>query len=156
MKILGAIILIAILLIAVFSFANWTALTAPTTLSFITFDVQGPLGVILLGVMLALAALFMLYVLSLRTAMLVEVRRHKRELEAQRKLAESAEASRLLELRTEIGQEFAQLRGSLDQVNERFGSMENTLRKNLDETASGLAAHLGEIEDKLDQSLPAR
>lgn len=156
MKVLGAIILVAILLIAVFSIANWSVLTAPTTLSFITFDAQGPLGVILLGVMLTLAALFALYVLSLRTAMLVEARRHTRELEAQRKLAEIAEASRLLELRTEIGQEFAQLRGSLDQVGERFGSMADALRKNLDETAGGLAAHIGEIEDKLDQALAAR
>jgi len=46
---------------------------------------------ILLGLTLVLVALFILYALVLRTHMLMESRRLNQELQAQRKLAESAE-----------------------------------------------------------------
>ncbi|MDO9385714.1 MAG: hypothetical protein Q7T65_03325, partial [Thiobacillus sp.] len=102
MNFLGAIILAALLLLGVFTLVNWPVLVAPTTLSFVTFDIEGPLGVILLGVTLVLVALFALYALALRTNMLMETRRHNQELQAQRKLAESVETSRIHELRTQI------------------------------------------------------
>lgn len=153
MNLLGAIILVSLSLLAAFAVANWSVLTAPTTLSFIAFDVQGPLGVVLLGVTLAMVALFGLYVLSLRTAMLMESHRHKRELEVQRNLAENAEASRLNALREQMERGFAQLRAAVEQTGGRIESVEAGLRRSLDETANGLAANIGEVEDKLDRVL---
>jgi len=52
MNVLGAVILVALFLLAGFTLANWSVLTAPTLLSFVAFHVEGPLGVILLGVTL--------------------------------------------------------------------------------------------------------
>jgi uncharacterized integral membrane protein len=153
MNFLGTIILAALFLLAVFTLANWAVLTAPTALSFVAFTFEGPLGVILLGVTLGLVGLFTLYALSLRTAMLMESRRHNQELQAQRKLAESAEASRLNELRAQLKQEFAQLRGAIEQAGARMENAEQASRKSFDETANGLAANIGEIEDKLDRIL---
>jgi hypothetical protein len=155
MKFIGPIIIVALSLLAIFTLANWAVLTAPTMLSFVLFELQGPLGVILLGVVLALAGLFALYALSLRTAMLMESHRHKQELQAQRKLAENAEASRLNEFRAQMEREFGQLRGVIEQIGERIENVEHALRKTLDETANGLAANIGEIEDKLDRVLAA-
>lgn len=54
MNILGVAIGVILLLLAVFSLANWPLFSAPATLSFIVFDVQGSLGMTLLGVILIL------------------------------------------------------------------------------------------------------
>jgi len=77
MNFIGIVILLALFLLAVFTLANWTVLSASSTLSFIVFDVEGPLGVILLGAMLVLVALFVVYALTLKTGMLMESRRQQ-------------------------------------------------------------------------------
>ncbi len=153
MHILGPIILAALLLLTLFALANWATLTASTAISFVVFDTQGPLGVILLGVTLVLVGLFALYALSMRTSMLMESRRHNHEMQTQRKLAESAEASRLKTLREQMEHEFIQMRQLIEQSGERVTATEKSLRSSLEEAANGLAANLGEIEDKLDRAL---
>lgn len=153
MNILGVVILVALFLLAVFTLANWSVLTAPTLLSFVAFDVEGPLGVILLGVTLVLVALFVLYALMLRTNMLMESRRYNQELQVQRKLAESAEASRLSDLRTQIADEFAQMRDAVGQADVRMDRVEQSMRQSMNEAANGLAALVGEMDDKIDRAL---
>lgn len=153
MNVLGVIILVALFLLAVFTLANWSVLTTPTALSFVAFELEGPLGVILIGVTLVLVALFVLYALTLRTNMLMESRRHNQALEAQRKLADSAEASRLSELRAQIEREFAQLRGVMGEVDVRIDKVEQSMKQSLDEAANGLAALVGEMDDKIDRVL---
>jgi len=150
MNLLSAIILVVLLLLSVFTLANWAVLTAPTVLSFVAFNIEGPLGVILLGATLALVALFVLYALTLRTNMLMESHRHNQELQAQRKLAESAETSRIDALRTQIEQEFAQLRGVIDT---RMDAVAQSTKQSLDEAANSLAALVGEMDDKIDRAL---
>ena len=153
MNILGAIILVALFLLVVFTLANWSVLTATTTLSFIVFDVEGPLGVILLGAMVVLVMLFVLYALALRTNMLMESRRHNQELQAQRKLAEAAEASRLSELRAQVEREFAELRSAIGALDGQMDRREQALKQSLDEAANGLGAMVGEVDDKIDRVL---
>jgi uncharacterized integral membrane protein len=131
LKILGIAILVALALLALFAALNWGALTAPTALSFVFFTVEGPLGVILLGVALAFALVLLAYAAMQRTAMLVESRRHAHELRAQRDLAEQAEASRLHELRQQLERECAQLRATIE------------------EATNSLAAGIGQIDEKL-------
>lgn len=139
MNLLSAIILAALLLLALFTLANWSVLTASTTLSFVAFDVEGPLGVIMLGVTLALVALLVLYAMALRTTMLMESRRLNQELLAQRKLAESAESSRIDALRTLI--------------DARMDEAEQSMKLAIHEATNSLAALVGEMEDKLDRAL---
>jgi uncharacterized integral membrane protein len=153
MKILGIIILAALLLLAIFTLANWAVLTAPTTLSFVAFEVDGPLGVILLGVTLVLVSLLVMYALTLRTTMLMEAHRHNQALQAQRKLAESAETSRFNELHLKIAQEFTQLRGEIGEIETRIDSKDEAMRVSLAEAANSLAALVGEMDDKLDRVL---
>lgn len=153
MNFLGAVILAALFLLAVFTLANWSVLTAPTMLSFVAFHVEGPLGVIMLGVTLVLVALFVLYALTLRTNMLMESRRYNQELQALRKLAESAETSRFNELRTQIEHEFAQMRSVIGAADLRMDGMEQSMKRSLDEAANGLAALVGEMDDKVDRAL---
>lgn len=153
MNFIGIVILLAMFLLAVFTLANWAVLSASSTLSFIVFDIEGPLGVILLGAMLVLVALFVVYALTLKTGMLMESRRHNQELEAQRKLAETAEASRLSELRAQIEREFAQLHDAIGAVDGRMDSHERAMKQSLNEAANGLAALVAEMDDKIDRAL---
>jgi uncharacterized integral membrane protein len=151
MNVLGAVILVAVLLLVVFALANWSVLIAPATLSFLLFQVEGPLGVILLAGMLVLLALFVLYALALRTRSLMESRRQMQELEAQRKLANDAEASRLKELRAAIEREFARLHDTFGGFDARLAQQDQALKRSLDEAANGLAALVGEVDDKIDR-----
>jgi uncharacterized integral membrane protein len=156
MNFLGAVILVALFLVAVFALANWSVLTTPATLSFLLFEVQGPLGVILIGALLVVVALFVLYALTLRTRMLVEARRHNQELDAQRKLADAAEASRLNELRAQIEREFAAVRDAVGAIEGRIDRHEQAVKQSVNEAANGLAALVGEMDDKIDRALARR
>jgi len=155
MKLFGWITLVALVLLALFAVANWTLLTAPATLNFLVFNVEGPLGLILLGAALVFAALSLVYALSLRTSALVETWRHVKELEAQRKLAEEADASRFTALGAQLGLESAGMRAAIAEghaeVRRHTDSLERSLLKSLDETANALFAHVGEVDDKLDR-----
>lgn len=130
---LGWLILAALALLALFAALNWGALTAPTSLRFLGASVQAPLGLVLLAVAVAFALLALVYAAALRTAMLIEARRHTQALEEQRRLADEAEASRLHELRADLEREFG------------------ATRRAIEESANGLAAALGQIDDKLER-----
>lgn len=157
MKILGSLILAGFFLLGIFSLANWTALTAPATLSFVAFSFEAPLGLLLLGTILVFMIIFTAYILTLRTTMLMDARRHAREITAQQELAEKAEASRLSELRNQLDHEFVQLRETLEQSRisfiTRVNDTEQGLRNVIEENSHSLSAYLGEIEDKLDRNL---
>jgi len=160
MKILGPLILVGFFFFGVFVLANWTALTAPATLSFVVFSFEAPLGLVLLGIILVFAAFFVAYVLILRTTMLMDAHRYARELKAQQQLAEKAEASRLSELRKQLDYEFAQLREAADKSRVSFSTqvegLEEALRNLIGETSRSQLAYIGEIEDKLDRNLATR
>jgi uncharacterized integral membrane protein len=94
------LIVIALALLALFTAANWSAFTTPTTLSLVFASVEAPLGLMLLGMLVLLTALFLIYVVYLQSSVLLDSRRHSRELQSQRELAERAEISRIQELRS--------------------------------------------------------
>ncbi|MDR0457578.1 MAG: LapA family protein [Burkholderiaceae bacterium] len=102
-------VLIVALVIVVFVASNWPAMTAPTDINLLLAHGHAPLGLILLGLMLLLCAVFVVFVAYLQGTVLLETRRHARELAAQRELADSAEASRITELRGYLEQEITRL-----------------------------------------------
>lgn len=158
MKLLGIVVLLAVVLLAAFAQANWSLLVTPATIHFLGFSSEGPLGAIVLGAALLPAALLAVYAMTLRTAMLVEGRRQARQLQAQRELAERAEASRLAELRSQLDRDMtelkATLRDSADQAAQRIDWLENNLLGALTETTNVLSAYVGEVDDKLNRKLP--
>jgi DNA anti-recombination protein RmuC len=160
MKIVGPLILAGLVLLGIFTLANWSVLSAQTTLSFVAFSLEAPLGFLLLGVLLGFVALFTSYVLILRTTMLMDARRYARELETQHQLAEKAEASRLTELRGQLDQQFAKLLETAEQsrtdLGARFEGMEAALRNSIEESSRSLSAYIGEVDDKIDRSLSGR
>jgi len=84
------LIVLALGALTLFTAVNWSAFNTPTTLSVIFATVEAPLGLVLLGMVVLLAALFLIYVVYLQSSVLLETRRHARELHSQRELAEHA------------------------------------------------------------------
>ncbi|MGE0876731.1 MAG: LapA family protein [Burkholderiales bacterium] len=144
MQWLGALIFVSLAALAGFAALNWTVLSTPVALSFLFFTAEAPPGLILLGTTLAFAVVFLAYASVQRTTLLIESRRHMQEMSAQRDLAERAEASRLIELRAEVKEQGERQVAALR-------DLEAGLRHALDEAANGIAAHVGEVEDKLDR-----
>jgi uncharacterized integral membrane protein len=118
---------LVLVLAGVFALINWEAFTALTPLSLGFTTVQAPLGLIMLGFTAFLCVLFTVWVISLQATSLMQARRQTRELQAQRDLADRAEASRIAELRT-------------------------ALLARLDDNANATAAHLAQLEDRLERA----
>jgi uncharacterized integral membrane protein len=157
------LIVVALGALALFTAANWHAFTTPTTLSLIIATIEGPLGLILLGVVVLLAALFLIYVVYLQSSVLFETRRHARELTAQRELAEHAEVSRIHELQELLEAQLQalarQTEESKSQLAARLDQMERDLRQSLEQSQNAIAAQLAEIDDRLERrvsELPPR
>ena len=151
------LILTVLGLIAVFSALNWSAFIAPTTLSLGFASVEAPLGLILLGIVALLTLLFLVYITYLQSTVLLESRRHARELQLQRDLAEQAETSRFNQLRSVMETELEKLAGEMEQSKSllltRLEQIDRDLRAALEQTGNSLAAYIGELEDRFDSSL---
>lgn len=136
-------------LLMLFSAANWSAISAPVELSLVITSIQAPLGVVMLGFTVLIMVVNIASLLFAQANALLETRRNARELQAQRDLADKAEASRFTELR-----EF--LRAEIGLLTERLETLEGDLKREVDESSNALAASLGEIEERLERagSLP--
>lgn len=140
---------------ALFAILNWEAFIAPTSLSFGVTQVQAPLGLIMLGVSVFLLAVFLLYAFYLQATVLLETRRHNKEMREQRKLADLAEASRFAELQQFLEGELNKLASahsaSTATLLERMAATEDALRQSIDQATNSLSASVGELEDRLDK-----
>jgi len=114
----GLLLLLAAL--AAFVVANWSAFTAPTSLSLLVGTVQAPLGLLMLMITALLGVLFLAYIVWLQTSVLLESRRLNRELAAQRQLADQAESSRFTELRAHIDQSINGLAAQIAELDDRL------------------------------------
>ena len=126
-------------LVGLFALLNWQAFAALAPLSFGFVSVEAPLGLLLLGLIAGLCVLFAGWVIYLQASALGVARRQSRELQTQRELADTAEASRVAELR-------ADLLARMD----RLGS---EMRLVHEQNANALAAQLGQLEDRLERGL---
>ncbi len=100
--------------IVAFIGVNWAEMTRPTDLSLIFMEIRAPLGLVLIGLMALLSAVFVALVAYQQGTVLVETRRHAKELAIQRELADKAEASRFTDLRAHLDQETARLSGVIE------------------------------------------
>ena len=144
MGVRSAFLLIIVLLIAALATLNWMTLATPTVISLGFMDVTAPLGLLMLGLTAALAIFFLIYVLYLQSSVLLETRRHTRELTVQRDLADKAEASRFTELRSFLDAQ--ELKRATRQA-----ELHSALLARVEQSDHTLAAHLGQLEDRLDR-----
>lgn len=136
------IVLLLIVLVAAFVTLNWEAIVVPTTLSLGLGTVQAPLGLTLLGLLVALTLVFVIYMAAWQATVLKDTRRHTKELQTQRALADQAEASRFTELR-------AALHGEIERVSAQIAALQAQLAGEIRESANSMAAMVGELDDRL-------
>lgn len=155
MKTRTLFLLIVLVAIAGFSALNWGAFITPTTLNLGVANVQAPLGLVMLGALVLVAAVFLVYIVYLQTTVLLDARQHAKELQSNRKLADQAEASRFTELRSfldaELKRQLAQDAESRAAVLARLDQLDRALRTAVEQSGNSLAASLGELEDRLDR-----
>lgn len=138
-------------IIAFFGFMNWPALNTSVPLWIGVATVNAPLGT----VVLSLFGIVVLLMLMEQSAALGETRRHSRDMTAQRKLADEAEASRFTELRTYLSGELARTdQRAVDTQNAliaRVDQLERALRTALEQQGNSLAATIGELDDRIER-----
>src|SRR4051812_29478965 len=141
------LLVVAILLVAAFAALNWSEVMRTSPLLFGPFVADAPLGAILLGLLALAVVAFVLSAGAIRTSSLLESRHHYKELEAQRTLADKAEASRFTELRTYLDENLREMR-------ERDAMLTTELQRELraqsEQTNRMLAARLSDLEHRLE------
>ena len=120
------IFFLVLVFVGLFAAINWEVFSALTPLSLGFTTVRAPLGLIMLGLIAFLCVLFTVWVISLQAGSLMDARRQTRELQAQRELADKAEASRFTQLRAD-------------------------LVARLDESSNTTSAHIAQLEDRLER-----
>jgi uncharacterized integral membrane protein len=143
----SVLLVIAILLIAAFAALNWAEVMRPSPLLFGPVVAEAPLGAILLGLLALAVVAFALSAGAIRTSALLESRHHYKELEAQRTLADKAEASRFTELRAWLEENLRDLR---ERENLRNTELQRELRTQMEGTNRMWAARLSELEQRMD------
>lgn len=155
MKIRSLLFILILVAISAFAMLNWNAFLAPTTLSLGVADIQAPLGLVMLGVLVFVAVIFLVFVVYLQGTVLLDGRQHAKELQSNRKLADQAEASRFTELRNfleaELKKQAIQNAESHASLLNRIDMLGREVRLSVEQSGNSLAAVLGEIEDKLDR-----
>lgn len=138
-------------LLAFFGFMNWPVLNAPVPLWLGVTTITAPLGTL----MLVLFGGVVLLMLIEQSVALAETRRYGRDIDAQRRLADQAEASRFTELRSYLSGELTRseqrsvdMQGALIA---RVDQLERSLRTASDQQANSLAATIGELDDRIER-----
>jgi hypothetical protein len=153
MRLRNVLLLLILLPLGVFAGLNWASFKAPTPLNLLILQTEAPLALIMLIVVVVLTVLYFIFALGLETSALLEARRHARELLAQRKLVEEAEASRYTELKRYLQAELTSLKGPFGGMAEpvvaRLEQLETNLQREIEQTGNTLAAYIGELEDRL-------
>jgi hypothetical protein len=130
---------------------NWEAFNTPTALWLGVASVQAPLGLVMLGLTAALAFYFLVCILYLQSSVMLEARRHAKELQNSREL----EASRFSELHRFIEEEIqavakqdAEAQTALLQ---RLDKLDTGVVSAVEQSGNTLAAYIGELEDRLER-----
>jgi flagellar basal body-associated protein FliL len=147
-----------ILVIAGFVALNFDAVMQSTELDLGMAQIQAPLGLVMLGLLVVMFAIFLVALLYFQTTHAIEVRRITKDATEQRNLADKAEASRFNELREYLKAELQKTaeRDAVlnDKLAQKMDMVRNSLVETIESTGNGLNANLGQIEDRLERQQP--
>ena len=146
MHLRSIVLLLTVLAIAALAALNWATLATPSMVSLGVVVFEAPLGLIMLALTTLLGVFFIAYVLALQGSVLMETRRHTKELQAQRELADKAEASRFTELRGVLEALHARDKEALMA---RLDVLEVHLVQRAQESDNSTAAYVGQLEQQL-------
>lgn len=160
MRIRTILLIIFIALVAGFVALNVGEFTRSSVLNLGIASIDVSLGLVMLLLLVVVVVAFLGNTLLIQSANLIESRKYARELNTQRDLADKAEASRFTELRHYLDAQAAAERerevlmnAAIDQ---RFAAHQQVLLARLDQSDNTVAAHLGQLEDRLEHPSSVR
>jgi uncharacterized membrane protein YccC len=143
----------AVLIVAAVAALNWPEFTRAEPLSFGVMTANVPLGLVMLVLMAIVLAVFLVSSAIQESRYLLEHRRNSRALQAQRDLAEKAEASRFTDLRQHLDTHLRDSRQreqvAATEFEKRLMNSHNELRAHIERMHQMMATRLGEIEARL-------
>ena len=155
MRLRTGLLLLVVLLIAALAFLNWGLLAQPTPMSLGFTTLTAPFGLVMLALTAVLGVVCLAYVFYLQSSVMLDARRHNKELQAQRDLADKAEASRFTELRNflETQEQARAARNAelLARLTSRIEQLEATFKSRADQSDNITAAHIGQLEDRIER-----
>ena len=144
---------IVIAVIGAFAVLNWSAFAANTVISLGFTSLVAPLGLIMLGIVVVMTILFLFFIAYFQTSVLLEARRHAKELHEHRALADQAEASRFTELRSFLTEELAALNQNYVQsqavIIGKINEVEQQVLHTAKTTENSIVAYVAELDDRL-------
>ncbi|MBK6007781.1 hypothetical protein JJB11_16905 [Ramlibacter ginsenosidimutans] len=148
------LLVVAILLVAGFAALNWGEVVRPTTLLFGPIAADAPLGLILLTLLALTLVLFLVSSIAMRTQSLIDYRQHHKTLEAQRELADKAEASRFVDLRQQLDTHLKEMRErdaiAASEFDKAMLQTRRELQVQMEQINRTIAARMTELENRLD------
>ena len=148
------VLLAAILLVAGFAALNWSEFLRSTPLSFGIFVMSAPLGLILLAILVLALVAFLVTSAHMQTVNLLDSRQHAKALQAQRDLADKAEASRFTDLRQHLDAQMREIhqRDGMagTELEKAVAQGQRELRTQLELMNKTLATRLADIEGRLE------
>lgn len=158
MRLRPLLLVLATAVVVVFALLNRAELTRPVPLDLVWQTVSAPLSLILLG----LLVLAVVVAVARGAALQARQRRleveHARALQAQRDLAERAEASRFVDLRQALDTHLRETRereaAAAAEMDQALAKTQRELRTQLELLHRSLSTRLGEMEARLEQRLP--
>lgn len=145
-------IILAAVIVCGIAALNWPELTRTTSLNLGVMTVDAPLGAIMFGAFLLTLVVFLLSSAVMESRHLIVWNRHNRELQAQRDLAERAEASRFTDLRQHIDNTLRDARQRDTVASREFEKSmlqsHRDLRVHLENMSRALMARMAELEER--------
>jgi hypothetical protein len=158
MRIRTIFLILFIVLVAAFVALNVDEFTRISVLSLGFTTVQVSLGMVMLLLLVVATVVFLGSTLLMQSANLLETRKYAKDLNTQRDLADKAETSRFTELRqyldAEATAERAREAAVSATIDQRFAKQQLELLARLDQSDNTMAAHLGQLQDRLEQPSP--
>lgn len=148
------LLVVAILLVAGFAALNWGEVVRPTPLLFGPIAADAPLGLILLALLALTLVLFLASSIAMRTQSLIDYRQHHKTLEAQRELADKAEASRFVDLRQQLDTHLKEMRErdaiAATEFDKAMLQTRRELQAQMEQINRTIATRMTELENRLD------
>src|SRR3569832_188448 len=148
-----AFIVLAVLVVAGIAALNWPEFTRPEPLSFGVLTATVPIGLTMLVLMAIVLTVFLVSTAIQESRYLLDHRRHSRALQAQRELAENAEASRFTDLRQQLDAHIRESRHRdsvvATEFEKRMMQSHAELRAHMERMHQMIANHLDEIESRI-------
>lgn len=148
------LLVVAILLVAGFAALNWSEVVRPAPLLFGFIAADAPLGLILLSLLALTLVLFLASSIAMRTQSLIDYRQHHKTLEAQRELADKAEASRFVDLRQQLDTHLKEMRErdaiAASEFDKAMLQTRRELQVQMEQINRTIAARMTELESRLD------